>query len=404
MSRFNTQTSHPLIPNSQDYLFEQQYISVHSEDRNIVKYPNASEFEIELPQDYLNVQGFRLVSGYFPAKVNTFSREKKNVTMTFMFETIYNPSDHGVVDPIEVAIYNTLVNYTDNYVVIIDSGTYDTEQMTNEVQNKMNQVVTDLLLGDTSTLTDVQKDTYLAAGGYLDFVTAFNEVSRKLWIGNRKSSFILTNTDTARYEEETSVCLCEGNDNVPTFKHWGLPGFLGFRRCNVESSVLTDPKDARFYYRSQGNYDWLIASSLAGAQAHYLTAPLQMNVNPNNYIYMEIKLLNSIDETAPYNYSKFTQETNQTNGVVKSAFAKIPLNNDTLGSYYEEYVNANYFKLFNPPVERIRKLSIKFRFHDGMLVDFNNQDYSFTLEMTMLRPQNNRAYNLRIPASIANNV
>ena len=65
--------------------------------------------------------------------------------------------------------------------------------------------------------------------------------------------------------------------------------------------------------------------------------------------------------------------------------------------------NANYFKLFNPPV-KIRKLSIKFGFHDGMLVDFNNQDYSFTLEMTMLRPQNNRAYNLRIPASIANNV
>ena len=98
--------------------------------------------------------------------------------MTFMFETIYNPSDHGVVDPIGVAIYNTLINYTDNYVVIIDSGTYDTEQMTYEVQNPLNQVVTDLLLGDTSTLTDVQKDTYLAAGGYLDFVAAFNEVSR----------------------------------------------------------------------------------------------------------------------------------------------------------------------------------------------------------------------------------
>ena len=46
---FNTQTSHPLIPNSQQYQFEQQYISIHSEDRNILKYPNSSEFEIELP-------------------------------------------------------------------------------------------------------------------------------------------------------------------------------------------------------------------------------------------------------------------------------------------------------------------------------------------------------------------
>ena len=48
---FNTQTSHHLIPNSQQYQFEQQYISIHSEDRNIIKYPNSSEFEIELPSN-----------------------------------------------------------------------------------------------------------------------------------------------------------------------------------------------------------------------------------------------------------------------------------------------------------------------------------------------------------------
>ena len=46
MSRFNTNATHPLIPNSQQYMFEQQYVSIHSEDRNILKYPNASEFEI----------------------------------------------------------------------------------------------------------------------------------------------------------------------------------------------------------------------------------------------------------------------------------------------------------------------------------------------------------------------
>jgi len=60
--------------------------------------------------------------------------------------------------------------------------------------------------------------------------------------------------------------------------------------------------------------------------------------------------------------------------------------------------------MYNPPVERIRKLSIRFRYHDGMLVDFNNQKYTFTLEFTILRPQNNRAYNVRVPVSIGNNV
>ena len=77
MSRFNTNSTHPLIPNAQQYMFEQTYVSIHSEDRNILKYPNASEFEIELPQDYLNVQGARLASGYFPFTIYTFSAAKK---------------------------------------------------------------------------------------------------------------------------------------------------------------------------------------------------------------------------------------------------------------------------------------------------------------------------------------
>ena len=90
-----TNTSHPLIPNSQEYMFEQQYVSIHSEDRNILKYPNSSDFEIELPQDYQNVQGFRLTSGYFPAKLRTFSKQNKNITFSFELHDIYNPADHG---------------------------------------------------------------------------------------------------------------------------------------------------------------------------------------------------------------------------------------------------------------------------------------------------------------------
>jgi hypothetical protein len=131
---------------------------------------------------------------------------------------------------------------------------------------------------------------------------------------------------------------------------------------------------------------------------------MQLSIDPPPYIYMETRILNSMDETAPYNYSKFTQETNQTNGVVKAAFAKIPMNSSIEGfNYYEELNVANNFKIYNPPVERIRKLSIRFRHHNGMLVDFGNADYTFTLELTIMRPNNNRAYNMRVPESISNN-
>lgn len=406
MSRMNLQTTHPLIPNSQEYMYEQQYVSIHSEDRNVLKYPRASDFEIELPQDYLNVQGFRLVSGFFPAKVNTFSSQNKNVTMTFKLIDVYNPNDHGVIDPLELAIYDTLFTYVDNYAFVISDGNYTSEQMSNEVENRMNQAVTDVLCGATSTLTPTQKTALKAALGYREFVVNVNEVTGKLWIGNRSSSFELTNSYVARYEEQTNICYCDNNnDVVDDFGNWGLPKYLGFTRCDVSSSEVSDYSDIEFTYMPSGTGIWLTPNPLlTGSIAHYIQSPLQMNMKPQHYMYMEIKLLNSMDETSPYNYSKFTQETNQTNGIVKAAFAKIPLNDDSLGDYYEQYTLANYFKIYNPPIERIRKLSIRFRYHNGMLVDFNNQNYSFSLELNMLRPQNNRAYNVHVPVSIGNNV
>ena len=71
---YNTQTNHPLIPNSNDYLIYKKYVSIHSEDRDIIKYPDASNFEIELPQDITNIYALRLINWTFPANYNTFSR------------------------------------------------------------------------------------------------------------------------------------------------------------------------------------------------------------------------------------------------------------------------------------------------------------------------------------------
>ena len=408
MSRFNTQTSHPIIPNSQEYMFEQQYISIHSEDRNILKYPNSSEFEIELPQDYLNVQGFRLVSGSFPANMDMFSPKKKNVTMTFQITAPYNPTEISPPDAIQTAIYAMLRDRKDNFVVLIETGTYSPKQMETEIANKMNAAVSAYLLGPDTTFTPQEASDFRASGEYTEFVVAYNEVNRKLWIGNRSSEFKLTNTDTARYEEQAYLCLCDNNDISPDFKHWGLPGYLGFTRCDATSTKQSSETQTRFYYgdvKPGDNGVWLTANaSLPGATAYFVTAPTQVNLRAPAYFYMEIKLLNSIDETAPFNYSKFTQETNQTNGIVKSAFAKIPLmSTDTENNYYEELNVANYFKIYNPPVERIRKLSIKLRYHDGMLVDFGNNDYTFALELSIFRPQNNRTYSMRVPEAISNN-
>ena len=81
-----TFTGHPLIKNTQEYMLYQKFVSIHSEDRDILKYPNAATFEIEFPEDYLNVVSVRLATWTFPANYNTFSQVNKNVDIwNFMF-------------------------------------------------------------------------------------------------------------------------------------------------------------------------------------------------------------------------------------------------------------------------------------------------------------------------------
>jgi hypothetical protein len=401
MSRFNTNSTHPLIPNAQQYMFEQQYISIHSEDRNILKYPNASEFEIELPQDYLNVQGARLTSGYFPFRLYTFSVAKKNNTMSFKITEVYNPPSPTAL---QLAVYNALFNYIENYTIVIEDGFYTEAQMVTELTNRFNQAVTDMLLS-SSYLSPADKTALEAAGGYSEFVIVYNQVSRKIWFGNKSSGFVLTNTNIARYEEDNFRCTAA--NIVPDFSNWGLPGYLGFTRCNEESVEMVNKSDARFYYGDVEPGDdgyWLVADPLlTGSTAYYIEAPLQANLEPPSYFYMEIKFLNFWDETSPYNYSTFTQQTNQTNGIVKSAFAKIPYDSQYYSVDTQNSTTA-YYKIYNPPMERFRKLSIKLRNHDGSFVDFQNSNYTFALELTLFRPQNLKTYSMYTPESIQNSI
>ena len=120
---FNVNQTHPLIPNSQNYTFYKKYVSIHSEDRDYTKYPNSALFEIELPEDYLNVSTVRLANWTFPANYNTFSPNNSNITMTFQINNPYNPGEHEYNNDLQNAIFVALYNYsTSYYKVIIETG------------------------------------------------------------------------------------------------------------------------------------------------------------------------------------------------------------------------------------------------------------------------------------------
>jgi hypothetical protein len=103
------------------------------------------------------------------------------------------------------------------------------------------------------------------------------------------------------------------------------------------------------------------------------------------FMYMEIEGQNCIDETQPFNVSKFTLTTNQTNGIVNSSFAKLGIPTAPLSQWFDR--DSFPYKLYNPPAERIRRLRIKLRYHNGRLVDFGVFNYSFMLQFTLISPQ-----------------
>jgi hypothetical protein len=405
MSRFNVSTNNPLIPNSNEYMYEKQFVSIHSEDRNVLKYPLPSEFEIELPQDYCNVVGVKLDTWSFPSNYNVFSAAQNNLSIVFQITKPYNPSDYMISDPLLVAMCNAMWAYIgQSYVATIEEGFYDPYQMATEITNRMNAAVT------TVIASYIQKNSPILLSefnktGYNQFVITYNSVGQKLWFGNKSSEFIISNDSPLYIINSLNDNTCAtGKQHYPDFSKWGLPAYLGFTRCVSTSTASINGMYPRFYYGDANlpgdNGFWLIPDSQylgpnANIPVFFLEAPFKTNLMGFSHFYIEIEGMNVIDETIPFAVNNYTTTTNGTTGVVKSAFAKIPVTTTPISQWYDNYQTP--IKIYNPPAERIRKLKIKVRYHNGSLVDFGTTDYSILLELMILRPQNRRDYKTYTP-------
>jgi len=392
---FDVNSNHPIIPNSQEYTVYKKYVSIHSEDRDALKYPSSSSFEIELPEDYLNVVSVKLSSWTFPANYNTFSAFNANVKMTFKINNPYNPGANGYSNSLQEAIFRGLYeNQDNNYVIQISEGFYAPDQIATELANRFNTQVSAYLRDYLQLNYPALYPQFQSDGGYKEFVIVYNTVKQTIWFGNMSSGFVLTNENSFIKDTLTDSLKCSRNV-LPDLSNWGLPGFIGLTRLNT-TSVETMPENVRFYYGDVFAGDdgfWLIPNlSLPGAKISYIECPFKINLMGPSYMYMELDGLNCIDETCPFNLNTFTQTTNQTNGIVNSAFCKIPVPTTPLSQWFDK--EAPFYKLFLPPAERIRKIKMKLRYHDGQLVNFGMFPFSFTLEFVMYYPQQQRTYQL----------
>ena len=59
----------------------------------------------------------------------------------------------------------------------------------------------------------------------------------------------------------------------------------------------------------------------------------------------------------------------------------------------------NIIRVFNPPINRIRRLGIKLKFHNGEYLFFAGETFSFTLKFNLFLPQNAKKYTMYKPES-----
>jgi hypothetical protein len=139
---------------------------------------------------------------------------------------------------------------------------------------------------------------------------------------------------------------------TPTSTWWGLGFFMGFYRKDYTATSLT-----------------------AGTIG--VVSDFSVELYPFKYIIMELDYINKQDETLV---------DGRLSGRIDGCFAKIPtMTCPCEPIFYREWGCCNMNEsIMSPPISQLSQLSIKWRFHDGRPIDFNNADHSFMLDIVTL--------------------
>lgn len=363
MSSFNVGNSRPLIPREHTYLLDRKLVTIHSEDRDIRQWPRSNHFEVTLPAVMENVESMRLVHCNIPSAYRTFSNDYQNTKLSF-----------------SVDISGQIIPFT----ITIQDGFYCPEELANEIQERMNDAVTNLIIANGGTYN------------YQFMRVYYDSVGQRYWFGNLVDKFWL---EFAKRETYT-LGNCEQPNMWEKYTKWGLPAYLGFERIRYTSEPAINASgnavSIKFAYLGS-NSNWITPNN-ASQPVYYLQAPLPPYLLGERSIYMEVKKYNSYNELSPYSERTNNTYNNDYNGIVNSAFAKIPVQSKPLGEFNDS-INGflTNVKVFDVPEEKIAKLEFKFRYHDGRLVEFDNIPFNFTIEFNQLRNEIGRVYSVRIP-------
>lgn len=276
--------------------------------------------------------------------------------------------------------------------------------------------------------------------GITPFIVHYNEVTNKILFGTRQGEFTLLFSEREAYETN-----CNTNKLIfDQYTKWGLGAYLGFQKKNYKSIITdigVDPSGGTGTYQANIQLGitlphemptpWLVGNaasldisgtisdpSVSGWTVEVgqvllgntytddvirnlvstVEADFNLDVFGEDALYMEIDRYNNIDEMYPYSERTSHLYNNDLAHRTNGSFARIPLKNTPFG---QEMGSRNNFVLnvfhSDPPINRIDRLKFRFRFHDGRLVDFKNLPFSFTLEFNMLKDEQDRVKQVRVP-------
>lgn len=387
VGNYHLNNSHNLQPNANNYYVEKKYVSIHSEDRNVIMYPKSGEFKITLPQTLNNVIKVRVATYDFPSNYDVFSRDMDNIQMAFSMQIPYLPTS-ALPDSLDMAIYECLLSVQNTkFIVRITPGFYTPNQMVTELTNQLNKTISDQL--NLFVLANMVKYHLLLPitdNTYNRFVVIYNEVKQNIWFGNKADPFTLNNSLVFAFSQGNVALQCSTHP-LPNFSNWGLPSNLGLKRTDT----ISESADyVRIYYGEITPGDdgyWLLPDTdLGNTLVYYVECPNKINLMGYANFYLCITKFNCLDTTVPFSVSN-NDKMDKPNGIANFALAKIQIPTTPVTQWFGQNPDNTPYAYFNPSLDKISQLCINLTYHNGITVDFQNFNYSFMLEFDILQPQ-----------------
>lgn len=296
-------------------LFSTRIVTIHTEDRDVLKYPYENIFEIELPSTIKNTQSIELFDISLPTFYYNISDYLQNTKFWFSVNTFFT-------EPVEITI---------------SSGYYNGDELATQITDTLNKTMTSILYSiGAYTNTNTQ---------YTKFSITYNTIENVFIFTNTTDGFTLNFDISSKYNNCTFNCW-------KMLSNWGLAYNIGFYK-NTYTSI----------------YNTNLLQNM-------IKSPKIIDLTIYNSIYMEIDTFNWIDEIKPFNIATNDYFNNDYNGIVNSSFAKLSLSN-----VLKCYIPVDKFKRILPHmVEKTAKLKFKFRYHNGIPVDFMGQDFNFSIK------------------------